>query len=233
MNWLSVLLLAIPVMCMFYGMQRGMVRTAFSVAAVIVSLMFGSFLSPYISEFFRTQVPVYDAVQGKCQEIITESLEMKLEQQADTEKQNQFIEDLSLPDNLKEILIKNNNEEGYSRLLAETFGEYLAHSIARIIVETISWMLAFAAVNILLNLISRVLDRIFSLPGLSFVNRVGGAALGVVRGVFIIWVIYLIIMLFWGAEWSKDAILKIMENRITGYLYQNNLLLEILSAVTK
>lgn len=54
-----------------------------------------------------------------------------------------------------------------------------------------------------------------------------------VRGVFIIWVIYLIIMLFWGAEWSKDAILKIMENRITGYLYQNNLLLEILSAVTK
>lgn len=233
MNWLSVLILAVPVLCVFNGIQRGMVRTAFSVLTVAAALILGSILTPFIGSFLRNEVPIYHIIQEKCQKSITETVEMKLEQQADQEEQNRFIEELPLPDGVKKVLIKNNNAEGYNRLLAESFGEYLSHSIAKIIVGAISWMLAFIVISILMNLLCGVLDSIFSLPVLSLVNRAGGAALGVIQGIFIIWLLYLVITLFWDASWAQDAMEMIMENSITGYLYQHNILLEILSNIIK
>lgn len=233
MNWLVVLLLAIPVLYFFNGIQRGMVRTAFAVFSLIITLILGSILTPFVSSFFKNETPVYEKIQEKCAQSLSETLEMKLDEQIEREDQNQFINELPLPEELKEILIKNNNVEGYNRLLAETFAEYLSHSIAQMTVGVISLTITFIVISILMNILCGVLDGIFSLPVLSFVNRVGGAALGILQGIFTIWIIFLVITLFWDTSWAKEATAMISENSVTEYLYQNNILLKFLSGIIK
>ena len=98
MNWLTIVILAIPVGYIFNGIQRGMIRTAFSLASVILTLVLGFVINPYVTEFLQENTPVYDVIQKKCEESITENTELKLNEQLDPQAQNQFIESLPLPE---------------------------------------------------------------------------------------------------------------------------------------
>ncbi len=227
MNWLTIVILAIPVGYVFNGIQRGMIRTAFSLASVILTLILGFIINPYVTEFLQENTPVYDVIQEKCEESITENTELKLDEKIEPETQSRFIESLPLPEGIREKLLENNNAEGYSHFLAESFGEYISHSIASVALGIIGLILTFIVVSVILHLISGLLNGIFSLPVLSFINRVGGAVLGAVQGLFIVWIIFLVLSLFWDTQWARTGISLIKENQVTGYLYQNNLLAEI------
>lgn len=227
MNWLTIVILAIPVGYVFNGIQRGMIRTAFSLASVILTLILGFIINPYVTEFLQENTPVYDVIQEKCEESITENTELKLDEKIEPEAQSRFIESLPLPEGIREKLLENNNAEGYSHFLAESFGEYISHSIASVALGIIGLILTFIVVSVILHLISGLLNGIFSLPVLSFINRVGGAVLGAVQGLFIVWIIFLVLSLFWDTQWARTGISLIKENQVTGYLYQNNLLAEI------
>lgn len=224
MNWLSVVILAVIVLCIFQGLRRGMVRSAFSLISVILTLFFGSLLNPYMSRFLTENTPIYDTVQEKCEGSITAALENK-------EEQDQFISDLPLPESMKQILAENNNEQSYQTLLAETFSEYLSHSIAKMAIGSISLIFTFLLVSMFMNLLVGMLDGIFSLPVLSLLNRAGGAVLGAVQGIFVVWICFLIITLFWDAAWAQEATALIKENEITYFLYENNILLHFMSEI--
>lgn len=224
MNWLSVVILAVIVLCIFQGLRRGMVRSAFSLISVILTLFFGSLLNPYMSRFLTENTPIYDTVQEKCEGSITAALENK-------EEQDQFISGLPLPESMKQILAENNNEQSYQTLLAETFSEYLSHSIAKMAIGSISLIFTFLLVSMFMNLLIGMLDGIFSLPVLSLLNRAGGAVLGAVQGIFVVWICFLIITLFWDAAWAQEATALIKENEITYFLYENNILLHFMSEI--
>lgn len=224
MNWLSVVILAVIVLCIFQGLRRGMVRSAFSLISVILTLFFGSLLNPYMSRFLTENTPIYDTVQEKCEGSITAALENK-------EEQDQFISGLPLPESMKQILAENNNEQSYQTLLAETFSEYLSHSIAKVAIGSISLIFTFLLVSMFMNLLVGMLDGIFSLPVLSLLNRAGGAVLGAVQGIFVVWICFLIITLFWDAAWAQEATALIKENEITYFLYENNILLHFMSEI--
>lgn len=224
MNWLSVVILAVIVLCIFQGLRRGMVRSAFSLISVILTLFLGSLLNPYMSRFLTENTPIYDTVQEKCEGSITAALENK-------EEQDQFISGLPLPESMKQILAENNNEQSYQTLLAETFSEYLSHSIAKMAIGSISLIFTFLLVSMFMNLLVGMLDGIFSLPVLSLLNRAGGAVLGAVQGIFVVWICFLIITLFWDAAWAQEATALIKENEITYFLYENNILLHFMSEI--
>lgn len=233
MNWLNVVTLAVIVLCIFNGMKQGMVRSAFSLVSVVLTLFLGAVLNPYMSRFLTENTPIYETVQEKCEESVARILEDKMNEQENKEEQAQFIAGLPLPESMKKILAENNTVENYHHLLAQTFGEYLSHSIAKIAIGSISLILTFILVSIFMNLLAGMLDSIFFLPVLSLLNRVGGAILGAIQGIFFVWICFLIITLFWDAVWAKEAAKLIQENEITSFLYEQNILLHYLSGILR
>ena len=57
----------------------------------------------------------------------------------------------------------------------------------------------------------------------------GGAALGAVQGIFVVWIIFLVLSLFWDTSWAQSGVNMVKENSVTSYLYENNLLAGFLS----
>lgn len=224
MNWLCAAILAILVLSIFNGLHRGMVRTALSIASVVVMLFLGNILNPYMSRFLMGKTPVYRTIQENCEKSITETLENTWNQQMDREKQNQFIESLPLPENFIEVLIKNNNTGEGQHFVAQNFGKYLSQSVAQAVLKAVSWVLTFLLAGIIMGILGRLLGGIFSLPGLTLMNKAGGALLGAVRGILIIWFIFLIISLCGNIGWAEEAIEMLQENSVTQFLYHNNLL---------
>lgn len=67
MNWLCVIILAVLVLYILNGVRKGMVRTAFSLAGIVLTLVLGYIFSPYITEFIMERTPVYDSIQESCE----------------------------------------------------------------------------------------------------------------------------------------------------------------------
>lgn len=231
MNWFSIVILAIPVAYIFSGLQKGMVRTAFSFLSIVLTLVLSFALNPQITEFVQKNTPLYDMIQENCQESLAKNGETALSEGTDSTEQNQYIQDLPLPESVKELLIENNNDQGYQHLLAETFSEYISRSIATVAISILGMILTFLVISMILHIIGGILDGIFSLPVLNFFNRAGGAALGAVQGIFVVWIIFLVLSLFWDTSWAQSGVSMIKENSVTSYLYENNLLAGFLSGL--
>ncbi|HJD28486.1 MAG TPA: CvpA family protein [Candidatus Blautia avicola] len=231
MNWFSIVILAIPVAHIFSGLQKGMVRTAFSFLSVILTLALSFALNPQITKFVQENTPIYHMIQENCQESLMKDTEVKINEKTDSGEQNQFIQELPLPENVKALLIENNNAQGYQHLLAETFTEYISRSIAAVAVSILGMIVTFLAISIILHIIGGILNSIFSLPVLNLFNRVGGAALGIIQGVFVVWIIFLALSLFWDTSWAQTGVSMVKENPVTNYLYENNLLAGFLSGL--
>lgn len=231
MNWFSIVILAIPVAYILGGLRKGMVRTAFSFLSIILTLVLSFALNPQITRFVQENTPIYDMIQENCQESIMKDTEAAISDKTDSGEQDQFIQDLPLPESVKELLIENNNAQGYQQLLAETFSEYIARSIAAIAVSILGMVVTFLVISIILHIIGGILDGVFSLPVLNLFNRVGGAALGALQGIFAVWIIFLVLSLFWDTSWAQSGVNMVKENPVTSYLYENNLLAGFLSGM--
>ena len=75
MNWFSIVILAIPVAYIFSGLQKGMVRTAFSFLSIILTLVLSFALNPQITKFVQENTPIYDMIQENCQESLMKDTE--------------------------------------------------------------------------------------------------------------------------------------------------------------
>ncbi|MCI8483266.1 MAG: CvpA family protein [Lachnospiraceae bacterium] len=62
-----------------HGYIRGLVRMIYSLAAVFLTIGLASLMAPYGAEFLREQTPLYEAIQEKTMEILSQQLEEKTE----------------------------------------------------------------------------------------------------------------------------------------------------------
>ena len=70
------------------------------------------------------------------------------------------IEELKLPEQMKRILIENNNREVYQMLGVEQFGDYVGGYLADTVVKAAASILLFAVVFILLHIVAAWLDPV-------------------------------------------------------------------------
>ena len=233
MNWLCVIILAIPVMYIFKGFQKGMVKMAVSFLSVFITLAACFILNPHIERVLKQETRIYESIQKQCENYIIDTVEVQEDEEINREEQKEFIQKLSLPENITEIFFFKNESGEYEKVLMGTFVNYLAGSIANFIVGGISLFLTFLLMNVLMGLIGKILGTIFSFPILSMLNRIGGAVLGAAKGICIVWIFFLIISIFWNVVWAQNCYHLIRENPIVSYLYDENIFLYFLKGIMK
>lgn len=185
------IILLVLLLSLIKGYRKGFVLTLFGFLAVFVALIGASVLSELLAE------PVAKAIRPMVEQGIYQVLESRrpeLEQAA----AGAVLAEFDLP--LEEILTAlkdssvfqgvaqafeqavNSGAVEITASAVRAVAEYAALQIARIVL----FLLSFVAILILWFLLSHALDLAFHLPGLSFLNRWSGAALGLVKGAFLV-----------------------------------------------
>lgn len=143
------------------------------------------------------------------------------------------IESLEIPDQIKKLLIENNNGEIYQEMGVQIFedyvGKYLADRVIRVIIFTVLFIVFYAFLHIIivwLNLISR-------LPILYGLNKIAGAVLGLTEALIFIWVGALVLTLFSGSEIGKSMIEQINGSIWLTWLYDHNMLSYLVVGLVK
>ena len=122
----------------------------------------------------------------------TSNLGMKMLSSLTRQEQTSLIRQLPVPSFLQEMMESYNNSEGYSRLKAADFGEYIISFAADLILNAAALVLTLLVTWVIVRLIIGSLNLFSSLPLLGTADRMGGLLCGALEGLFVVWFILLI-----------------------------------------
>jgi len=162
-----------------------------------------------------------------------QSLLSRLTSGMDRSEQIKFIEDLPIPDFLKEQMETFNNTTGYQKLGATDFGSYVINYIANLVLNILAFLVTLLVSWIIIRLIFGALSVFTSLPIIGGVNRLLGLAAGFVQGVLIVWVLFLIISLFASTPAGKTLMDEINRTPVLEMLYNTNFLMKSTGSALK
>lgn len=212
-------ILALLILTFFIGAYRGIVKTIFKTFSSIISLALAFSLHPLISQLVKA-TPIFDILKQNIGDKLGLSLEPAVVSQPEQVK---LIASLPLPDFLNEKLIENNNSVVYNLLDAHSINEYICGYIANIIINIGVTIGLIIFMSLIIKAIIRSLDIISRLPVIHQLNYLGGGIIGLVSGVIIIWLIFVISMLFI-TDTAYTELLKGIDGSILGkILYDHNI----------
>lgn len=222
-QWLPIAVGVFLVSMMLYGHYRGFLRQCVSVGALIITIMAVRYATPYVTGFLQENTQIRQSVaQMMVQATGIDGLQ---EEQEDMPAlQRIAIENLKLPQSMKDALIENNNSEVYQLLGVDRFIEYVSTYLAGMLINAIVSVLMFLATFILIQLLVRWLDLIARLPIIYGLNKIAGALLGLAHGLLLLWVGGLLLDLFSATPLGSSLMDQVRESAWLSFLYQYNLL---------
>lgn len=228
MDMLFVIVLVILAGFGLHGYLRGLVRVLFSLVAIFLAIGLATALAPHTAEFLRNRTPLYQTIQEKCTEYIQESAGKNFEQKGLEEDKHNYEKfsffGMEIPSEIQDFLGANAAEQANEMLEDSGVYEKLGKFVAEQVLQRAAWALSFSVVFILMVILVRVLDLVAKLPVLNSINHMGGLFIGLIQGLLVVWLLFLLIVLCQGSDWGKQLMESIQENVFLKFLYDNNMI---------
>ena len=223
MNWLFWVVVVFLGYHVIDGLRRGFIRKAVSAVSLVITLVLVTYLTPQITTFIQDHTSIHEKLSEKCSEILLNS---NYNESLKTD-QVLIIEDLELPENIKEMLLENNNTESYDLLQVSGFHEYIGAYVANLIINALAYLLSFILIWTALQLLLMALDVVTKLPILRGLNQLAGGALGIVYGVALVWIAFLLVTVLCNGNFGRTFFELIKENPFLLFLYNQNVIMKI------
>lgn len=213
---IDVIVIVFIVICVMWGKTTGMVKAVYNMISFFVAMVIANLLRPVISSFlYKTSLytSIYDSIDEKINfgEALTRST------------QSSELASLPLPKSVIEKLLVNNNDVIYDKLGVTSFENYVVTSITTMLISVISMVLMFISMIIILRIIGVTLDLFKKIPVIKTFNGFGGAVIGGINGLLVLWIIMIIVTIF-----NENALYSsIQASIVTKWLYENNFILNM------
>lgn len=228
MNWLLVVVLIILVGNAIIGMRVGFIKTVFSLISLILALVLTLWISPMVKNYMNGNEKFYNGIATKVEKLLPFGEEEIVE-----EEQSEAIEGLSVPKSIKEGLLKNNTAESYKDMAINSFKQYVSRYLTGVIINSLSFIVTFIAILIILWVIFMALDLISKLPLLNQVNKTAGLLAGLVHGLIMVWLFFILLNVFGSTVFGQSVLKLVGENEVLSIIYNNNILLKFITGATK
>ena len=228
LTWFGIVILLILILFIWMGYRRGFIREIVSFFFVFLSLSLAWAINPYINDFLISETPVYSTIQETCTDFVQKQ---SSDLENEMESSSQFIDGLNLPEILRKNIEKNNNTENYAELSVNTLTEYVSGSLARTIVNGLSYVLAYILATIGFRIVVYILNLIAGLPILKTANKLTGGLVGFVKGLVFIWILFLILTVLCSTEIGKTSLELIEKDSLLSVIYQYDPLIQIFTKI--
>lgn len=231
MNWIWIVVIAVMGGCIWNGHRRGMIKTLFSLFSAIIALVLTAIFAPVVSRQLQQNEKLCAYVEEKVESSLGGYLDELGE--SSTAAQNEAIKGLPLPETIREKLVANKNIEVYRAMAVDSLEQYVVKYVTNVMINAGSFVAVFLLVNLALLILAHVLNIISKLPVLNTLNKTLGAAGGFLQGLVILWILCVVLTIFSISEAAKGIFAQINGDPVLSYIYNHNLLLQMVSDVVK
>jgi uncharacterized membrane protein required for colicin V production len=218
MKWLDGVLIIIVIINCLQGYYKGLIRTLFNLAGYVIAFIITKNTYLDLSLWIRSNVFLMEKIQN----YISKYIKVKIPETAMGELNLQMFQEYELSSKftktLGEYLLKEINFQIYIQQAAKAFEDQMIESITTLFVNTISIILIFTAVRIVVMIMSSIFSQVFKLPVLSIFNGLGGLLLGFLTGILSI-VLFILALIPVSILFSEGVIHSGIENsKIAGFV---------------
>ena len=208
---LDIIIIAIMAISIFLGYKRGLVKVAVKLCALLIAIIVTLVFYKPISNIIIDNTELDEKIEN----IKIENGTKKLEESNEEESQN-FLE---------------NMQKYVDDTITQTQNEIVENAAKEISVKIISILAIvglFIVTRLVLILLVLISDLITSIPIIKQFNELGGILYGIISGLAIIYIILAIVYLVASMSASNSVLTAIDSSIITKFMYQNNILLNII-----
>lgn len=218
---LDIVVVAFLLVMAVRAYRKGFLGTVLHFLPMVAAVFAVRFLTPFVGGFLR-KTPLYT--------ILVKSIAggTQPEQMAGAEavaSQTELIQNMPLPEFLKDSLLENNNPVAYELLRVDDIQAYIAGFLANICVNIISVFLVFAAAYLTAKFLLAAMNLVCKMPGLHFFNRSCGFLLGAVKGLCVVWLCCFVLTFFQCSLGMYPFFDALEKTNVVSVLYENNILL--------
>lgn len=232
MNALLIIVGIVFLLSVIIGYKRGLVKIIASLLATLVCIVLVFLISPSVSRWIQESTPLKETVKNKCIELLLPDEttgEEALQTEIPREQQISMIEGADIPEVIQKMLLENNNNEVYTALGVQTFGEYIGAYVAKVIADILAFLFTFIAVFIIVRIVLGMLNIVDKIPLVGGANHLVGGILGAGIGILIIWILFIVITLLYNTSFGMACMKGISESEILTKLYDSNILLKYIT----
>lgn len=250
MSWILIAVLAILALFGFIGWKKGILRIALSVASIVVTVIATVFLVPLTSKLIKDNTKLYQNLYEQVYTVINndENISGALNQTLDDTQEidqsknstqlEQYVMDvmnmLDFPESIKNQVTKaiaqsdlNEIFSGESVTAKEAVIKVVAYKLTDVIFNAILYIVVFVVILVILRIIFAVTGIFSKLPVIKELNKTGGLIFGLLEGLFVVWILFIVITANASQGWASSALADIGSNGFLEFLYNNNLILKI------
>ena len=203
----DVVMVLIIALLVILGIKRGLVKSFFRstkiIFVILVTVLIGSLVVSLCQTLFVERM-----FEGKISDRLAEKAEATEGSiDFDTLKREipAFVRNM-LP--MDEIEQNYENSSGDSVEKARAIGERIEEAIASVVSNIIGYVLAFILSFIICSIAILILEKIFELPVLGWLNRIGGVLWGLANAYIWVSLAVCIVVLIFGNEFIEGTILS-------------------------
>lgn len=247
MNWLiDGIAIIIIVIAAFSAYRKGFVRTFFGLITVILAIVLASIFHKNLAAYIKDTTDLDEWINsvivettGNISEDVNKTSKRENTDTGSIFDMAQYASDSNLYDTIDvSALIP---EEGFLNSLPDVLSEKMGldeakqnaglnitTKISDAAINVLSWFIIYLVAQIILNIVVAILDGIMSLPLLREINNIAGLGIGILIGVFRIYII-LAVIYFIATVVNISPVMNVLNNStLVAAMYNNNLLLKLI-----
>lgn len=253
MNIMTIIVLLLFGLFTALGFKRGLFKSVFKLVIMAAALLVSYLITPFVSNLIinhteldtyindKTYAAIYRVAENRVKEelgnaasgVVDELTEIALNVEPSRSQQVDIIQRMNLPEFMTNAIITNNNDEVRGQLGADNFYKYLAFYISYMIVNAISFVLSFALVFIIANIIYFAAGIVRKLPVVGGIDRIGGAALGFCEALLVVWLVFVLLSVFSNTEIGEGMVRQIENSSLLGFIYDKNVFSSLITKLFK
>lgn len=218
MNWTDIGVVVIILIFTIIGLKNGFLYSVFRLLSYILSVIFAIKFYPVLSEMLQ-KTTLYDNIKKavidgivRQQGVNTASIQEKTAQS--------IVDNLKLPGFIKDTILVNVGKKdvlGLQKIL-----DAIGSEIAALVINILSVILIYLVIRFGLIFVKVIIKTISRLPVFKQLDRAGGIILGAIEGIFAVYILCALLILFSAFPKFSETIDSIEKSYLANYFYQNN-----------
>lgn len=214
--FVDVVIIAVMLLSIIMGYKKGLIGVIFKIASFIIAIILAFALSKPVTNYIIANTEIDDNLHMTIQK----ALESNNSENPEEYKNENMPEVISqyITEQIKTATANAQNE----------VAKVVATNLTGTIINGLAFIGIFIIAKILLFFLKFLIEAVAKIPVLKQFNEIGGLIYGVLKGLFIIYLIFTIVSLIAPIINNTNLQEAIQASYIGSMMYNNNILLKIL-----
>lgn len=212
---IDLIIAAILGISIFFGYKNGLTKSLIKIVSFIIAIIIAAIFFKPVSNFVIEKTEIDDNIKQAVVNLVIK----------DVEEEGKVKEDTNLPKAMVDYInesVENTIEDTKTNIVNKS-----AEKIAETAINVGTAIILFIIARIILLVITALTDILTDLPVIKQLDKTGGVLYGIIKALLIIFAVFALISLISPALEKTEIIKSINQSFIGSFLYNNNILLNI------